>query len=116
MKSYLGLSTKVEDVITPRSLFKYANEGETLRAQQIAEKFQFDSVPLLQKGAIRKYWSREDKKVVQISGGHRVLHDTPIEAAVLTTRCPHDSIYLLPDRNSRNYRFIGPTGRPSSRR
>jgi hypothetical protein len=82
MKAYLGLSTKVEDVMTPRSLFKCANEGETLRAQQIAEKYQFDSVPFLQKGAIRKYWSQEDKKVVQIGGRHRILHDTPIEAAV----------------------------------
>jgi len=82
MKLYSQSFPKVDDIMTPRSLLHCANEREVERAQKIAARYDFDAVPLLRHGAIRKYWSREQKKPLSINREHRVLYDTPIEAVL----------------------------------
>lgn len=73
---------KVEDIMTPRSLFKCVDEQESHSAKQIADENNFDVVPLLRRGEIQSFWSREANRVLPITKRHRVSHDTRVEEAL----------------------------------
>lgn len=88
-----SLSPKVEDIMTPRSLFICVDQQAPDRAAQIAEGNNFDAVPLLCGGEIRKYWSQAEKRCLPITKRHRVAHDTPIE-------------HVLPRLNSHPVQFV----------
>src|SRR6185295_10667692 len=72
-------SPKVEDIMTPRSLFICVDEQESHAAAKVAHAMNFDVVPLLRRGEIRNYWSRAAKRNLPITKRHRISHDAAIE-------------------------------------
>jgi hypothetical protein len=45
----------------------------------MAEKHDFDAIPILRKGEIKDYWSRSAGRILPITRRHRVTHDTCVE-------------------------------------
>lgn len=82
MKNLSDSSPKVEDIMTPRSLFVCVDEQESHMAAEVADEKNFDVVPLLSRGEIRTYWSRASDRLLPITKRHRVSHDTAIEEVV----------------------------------
>lgn len=79
MKIISNSSPRVADIMTPRSLFICLDEQESHTAAKVAYEMNFDVVPLLCRGEIRKYWSRAANRHLPITKRHRVSHDTAIE-------------------------------------
>lgn len=71
--------TRVEDIMTPRSLLMCRSEKDLVGAQQVASDYKFDAVPLLFEGTIRRYWSHKEKRILTVTKRHRVPHDSSIE-------------------------------------
>lgn len=65
--------------MTPRSVLRSVEDGDFVLAQKIADKEKFDANPIIERGAIRRYWSREQQNTVRITSRNRVSHDTAIE-------------------------------------
>lgn len=70
---------RVEEIMTPRSLFKIVEEDELQLALQIAAEHGFDVVPIIRKGEITHYWNQADGRVLRITKRHRVPHDISVE-------------------------------------
>ena len=68
--------------MTPRSTFKVVGDNETYRAPKLAEKYDFDAIPVFRRGAITKYWDRKTEKILPITKRHRVPHDASVEEAL----------------------------------
>lgn len=66
--------------MTPRSVLRCVENNDLGSAQQIADREKFDAIPIVERGAIRKFWSSERRAPVKITSRHRISHDTPIEA------------------------------------
>jgi hypothetical protein len=66
--------------MTPRSVLRCVENGDLRLAQKIADKEKFDAIPIVERGAIRRFWSSERRAPVRITTHHRISHDTPIEA------------------------------------
>jgi hypothetical protein len=72
------LTVRAEDVMTPRRLLKFADQDRA--AQLIAEKGDFDAVPILRPaGLVVEFWSRPQGQRARITARHRVRHDKPVE-------------------------------------
>jgi hypothetical protein len=69
-----------EHIMTPRSVLRCVENGDLRLAQKIADKEKFDAIPIVERGAIRRFWSSERRAPVRITTRHRISHDTPIEA------------------------------------
>lgn len=65
--------------MTPRSVLRCVENRDFALAQKIADKEKFDAVPIIERGAIRRYWSSEHRAPMRITRRHRISHDTPIE-------------------------------------
>jgi len=53
--------------------------GNLRSAERIALKGGFDAIPIVEHGAIRRFWSREERGPVRIVRHNLVFYDTPIE-------------------------------------
>jgi hypothetical protein len=65
--------------MTPRSALRIVESGNLRSAYRIAVKEDFDAVPIVERGTIRRFWSRGEGGPVRIAGRNRVSHDAPIE-------------------------------------
>jgi hypothetical protein len=65
--------------MTPRSVLRIVENGNLQSAQKIAAKENFDAIPVVERGAIRRFWSREELGPIRITSRHRVSHDSPIQ-------------------------------------
>lgn len=79
MKAISSFSPRIEDIMTPRSLFICVDEQESQTAAKVAHEMNFDVVPLLCRGEIRNYWSQAANRQLPITKRHRVSHDAAIE-------------------------------------
>jgi len=52
--------------------------GQERKAKNIAEKKDYDAIPIIDHGSIRRYWSKEQLDSVRITRYHRISHDRPI--------------------------------------
>ena len=74
----MRLTVRAEEVMTPRSQLRCATRDA--EAQVLAEKNNFDAVPLLRRGGlVAEFWSRADGQSARITRRHRVAHDTLLE-------------------------------------
>src|SRR5205823_1116077 len=72
-------SFRIEDIMTPRSLFVSVFPDEADHAPHLAEEKGFDVIPIVRKGEIADYWSRKLRKVKRITQRHRIPHNTSVE-------------------------------------
>lgn len=82
MRTPISTSTRVEDVMTPRSVLVCTGEEELDRAEKVAHERDFDAVPIVKNGVIQQYWSRAEKRTLPITRRHRIPHDASVEEAL----------------------------------
>jgi hypothetical protein len=70
---------RVEDIMTPRSLFVSVPVERLDCAAELAERNSFEAIPVLRDGHVAGYWSRTAGKVKQINRYHRAQHDDDVE-------------------------------------
>jgi len=90
MKSIKPSILRIEDIMTPRTAFKVVGDNETERAPKLAEKYDYDAIPVVRRGAIIKYWDRKTESILPIIKKHRVPHDASIEQTL-----PHLNNHLI---------------------
>jgi transposase len=72
---------RVEDVMTPRNLLKFALSD--IQAEKLATTLGFDAVPISRvDGRIREFWSAVEQRRLRIGSAHRTPHDSVIEAVL----------------------------------
>jgi len=79
MKALQNSHFSAEHIMTPRSVLHCVDDEDFELARKIADERKFDAIPIIARGAIRRYWSREEQIPIRITTRHRVSHDTPIE-------------------------------------
>jgi hypothetical protein len=79
VKVFQNLHFNAEQIMTPRSVLRCVENSDFNSAQVIADKEKFDAIPIIDHGAILRYWSREQQAPAKITIRHRISHDTPIE-------------------------------------
>lgn len=65
--------------MTSRSAFKFVSDTEIERATRLANKHNFDAIPIVCRGTIKRYWDQEAGEVISITNKHRVQHDASVE-------------------------------------
>lgn len=65
--------------MTPRAAFKLVDETEIQHAIHLARKHNFDVIPIVRRGTIKKYWDQEAAQILPISNRHRTRHDASVE-------------------------------------
>jgi hypothetical protein len=72
---------RIEDVMTPRNLLRFAPSD--VQAEKLATMLGFDAVPISRAdGRIREFWSAVEHRRLRIGSAHRASHDSAIEAVL----------------------------------
>jgi hypothetical protein len=77
MSAYFNPVGLVEDIMTPRSLFKTASHANA--AAVLADRYQFDAIPICRDDQILGFWSRDDGAIHELTDNYVIEHDKPVD-------------------------------------
>ncbi len=76
------MTTRIEDIMTPRHQFVAVEEGKLSDAPRLAKKNGFDAIPILRDGRIVEYWSEAARRRVPITRRQKIPHELPVPEAL----------------------------------